>query len=97
MNAPIVQAAIKTYQSFSYQPAILPWKLSSAPFYLFNYVLNLPVCFIGLGHGGRHHSPDEYFVAKAPPGGKVGDIQKFEKSCVALLHYYLEQLYGYGK
>ncbi|MFX0208138.1 MAG: M20/M25/M40 family metallo-hydrolase [Candidatus Hodarchaeota archaeon] len=88
VKAPIVRAAIKTYQSFGYTPAILPWRPGSAPFYLFNRILNQPVCFLGLGHGSRHHSPDEYFVVEAPPGGKVGGIREFEKSCVAFLHYY---------
>jgi len=91
VKEPIIQAAIKTYESFGYKPAIIPWLAGSAPFYLFNRILNLPVCMIGLGHGARSHSPDEYFVAKAPPGGKVGGIREFEKSCVALIYYYLEQ------
>jgi len=77
----IVQAWIRTYRKHGYEPEVWPWLGGSAPFYLFNREpLNLPFVDGGLGHGGRAHSPDEYFV--------VQGIKDFEKSVITFLYEY---------
>jgi hypothetical protein len=48
--------------------------------------LYLPFCDGGLGHGGRAHSPDEYFVIEG--NNKVAGLAGCEKSYVAILDAY---------
>lgn len=85
IKAGIVQSLIKTYQGFSYEPEIWPHSAGSAPYYLFNSKewLNVPFVGGGLGHGGRAHAPNEYFVIQG--GGKVQGLAGCEKSFVALI------------
>ena len=81
----VVQAMIRAYRGHGHEPEIWPWLGSSAPFYLFNEPpLSLPYVVGGLGHGGRAHSPNEYFV--------VEGIRDNEKSVATFLYEY-----AYGK
>lgn len=74
-----VQAMIRAYRKLGYMPEIWPRLAGSAPFCVFNQPpLNLPFVIGGLGHGGRMHAPNEYFV--------VEGIKNNEKSVAAFLY-----------
>lgn len=76
-----VQAMIRAYRQLGYEPEIWPRLAGSAPFYVFNQPpLSLPFVIGGLGHGGRMHSPNEYFVVKG--------IKNNEKSVATFLYEY---------
>ncbi|MEM2102368.1 MAG: M20/M25/M40 family metallo-hydrolase, partial [Candidatus Bathyarchaeia archaeon] len=76
-----VQAMIRAYKQHGYEPEIWPRLAGSAPFYIFNQPpLNLPFVIGGLGHGGKMHSPNEYFV--------VEGIKNNEKSIATFLYEY---------
>ena len=87
VKGPLAQAAIQTYRSFGYEPEVWPHMGGSAPLYLFNQgPLYLPFVGGGLGHGGKAHSPNEYFVVEG--NKRVGGLAKCEKSYVAVLDAY---------
>jgi len=87
VNEPIVQAMIQAYRKLGYEPEIWPHHASSVPYHLFNRgSLHLPFCDGGLGHGGRAHAPDEYFVIEG--NKKVAGLAGCEKSFVAILDAY---------
>ncbi len=84
VREPAVQAVIKTYREFGYEPEIWPHMAGSAPFCMFNREpLNLPFVEGGIGHGGRAHAPNEYIVVEE--GGPTGGLITLEKSYVAIL------------
>ena len=82
----IVQAILKAYKRFGREPSeIWPFNPGSAPQYLYTRgPLYVPACHGGLGHGGRAHSPDEYFVVDG--NEKVEGLAGCEKSFVAVLY-----------
>jgi len=87
VKEPIVKAVIQAYRKLGYEPEIWPHHASSVPYHLFNRgPLHLPFCDGGLGHGGRAHSPDEYFVIEG--NDKVAGLAGCEKSYVAILDDY---------
>jgi len=87
VKEPIVQATIQAYRKLGYEPEIWPMTASSVPYYLFNRgPLYLPFIDAGLGHGGRAHSPDEYFVIEG--NQKVQGLAGCEKSYVVILDTY---------
>ena len=45
--------------------------------------LQIPLVPVGLNHGGRAHSPDEYLVIEG--NDHVGGLAEFEKSFVTAL------------
>ena len=62
-----------------------PRNVGFFPAYLFNRPpLNLPFCVAGLGHGGRAHSPDEYFVLDG--NDQIAGLAGCEKSYAAILY-----------
>jgi acetylornithine deacetylase/succinyl-diaminopimelate desuccinylase-like protein len=65
---------IRSLRSFGHEPEVWPNIAGSAPFYLFNRVLNQPFAMGGLGHGGRAHSPNEFATLEG--------MRLFEKSVV---------------
>ncbi len=76
-----VQAAIKTFREFGYEPVIHPMRPGSAPMYLFcREPFNMKMLFGGLGHGGLAHAPNEYIM--------VNGLRDFEKSIVSFLYNY---------
>jgi len=80
----VVQAVVKTYKEFGYQPEIWPHIAGSAPFCMFNREpLNLPFVIGGIGHGARAHAPNEYLVVEE--GGPTGGLRTLEKSYAAIL------------
>jgi len=87
VKEPLAQAAIQAYRGFGYEPEVWPHMGGSAPLYLFNQgPLYLPFVGGGLGHGGKAHSPNEYFVVEG--NEQVGGLAKCEKSYVAILDAY---------
>lgn len=89
VKEPIVQAVAKAYRKLGHEPEIWPITASSVPYYLFNRgPLYLPFIDGGLGHGGRAHSPDEYFVIDG--NDKVEGLAGCEKSFAIILDTYAE-------
>jgi acetylornithine deacetylase/succinyl-diaminopimelate desuccinylase-like protein len=87
VKEPIVQAAIQAYRKMGYEPEVWPITGSSVPYYLFNRgPLYMPFVDAGLGHGGRAHSPDEYFVIDG--NDKVEGLAGCEKSFAVILDAY---------
>ena len=66
------------------EPEDWPRNVGFFPAYLFTQPpLDLPFCAAGLGHGGRSHSPDEYFVLDG--NDRVAGLAGCEKSYSAIL------------
>jgi acetylornithine deacetylase/succinyl-diaminopimelate desuccinylase-like protein len=83
----VVQASIEAYRKLGYEPEIWPLAVWSVPYSLFNRKpLRLPFVDAGLGHGGRAHSPDEYFVIEG--NEKVAGLAGCEKSFAVILDTY---------
>lgn len=79
----IVQATIKTYRDFGYEPVIHPMIPGAVPFYLFcKEPFNMKMIMGGLGHGSLAHAPNEYLM--------VQGIKDFEKSVVSFLYNYAQ-------
>jgi acetylornithine deacetylase/succinyl-diaminopimelate desuccinylase-like protein len=86
-DAPIVRAAVAGLRELGVEPEVWPRNVGFFPAYLFNRSpLNLPFCVAGLGHGGRAHSPDEYFVLDG--NEQVVGLAGCEKSYAAILYQY---------
>lgn len=65
-------------------PLIAPTSAGSAPWHVFTKrPLQIPLLPVGLNHGGRAHSPDEYLVIEG--NDQVKGLAEFEKSFVAVL------------
>ncbi len=80
----IVQAAIRGVKKLGYDPIIWPTGAGSAPWHVFTKrPLKLPMAPVGLNHGGRAHSPDEYLVIEG--NAQVKGLAEFEKSFVTTL------------
>ncbi len=85
VRTPAVQAALKTYREFGFDPEVWPNIAGSAPFSMFNRdPLNLSFIMGGLGHGARAHSPNEYLVIEE--GGPTAGLATMEKSFVSILY-----------
>jgi len=85
VKEPVVQAVLSVYEKYGVKPIIWPHMGGSAPMYLYSRPpLNLPIGRGGLGHGGRAHSPDEYYVIEG--NDKVAGLVKSEKSFVDILY-----------
>ncbi len=83
-DAPIVRAAVAGLRDLGFEPEVWPRNVGFFPAYLFNRPpLNLPFCAAGLGHGGRAHSPDEYFVLDG--NDRIAGLAGCEKSFAAIL------------
>ena len=74
---PLIQTTAKIYEECDKKPLYYPLLAGSAPFSMFQSILNLPFVFGGLGHGGRAHSPLEYAVLESD-NPNVGGIKDFE-------------------
>jgi len=82
-SSSIVQSIVKTYDSFNVKYEFWPNDVRSPPHGIFSTKLRIPVADGGLGHGGRHHAPDEYIVVKGM--GTIGDLPLAEKSFVRIV------------
>jgi acetylornithine deacetylase/succinyl-diaminopimelate desuccinylase-like protein len=84
-SAPVVKAVEKAYRDLGYDPIVWPRTAGTAPYHVFtNPPLKLPVVGFGLGHGGRAHAPDEYFVYEDV--GRIKGLAGCEKSYVKMLY-----------
>jgi len=93
----IAEATYAMFEQFGVKYAIYPpvasvQRFSPAwPAYVFaGKPLELPIIGGGLGHGGRAHSPNEYYVIEGVKGryGRVYGLAGAEKSMAAVLYNY---------
>jgi acetylornithine deacetylase/succinyl-diaminopimelate desuccinylase-like protein len=87
VKAPVVQAVLSVYQHRGIEPAVWPRTAGSSPEWQYTRPpLNLAMVWGGLGHGGRAHSVDEYFVIHG--NEKVTGLVDHEKWIVDVLYAY---------
>ncbi|HSA94095.1 MAG TPA: M20/M25/M40 family metallo-hydrolase [Terriglobales bacterium] len=87
VKAAPVQAALAVYKHYGIEPAIWPRSAGSSPQAQYTRPpLNLPAASAGMGHGGRAHSIDEYFVIEG--NAQVAGLARCEQSIVDLLYTY---------
>ncbi|HEV2129926.1 MAG TPA: M20/M25/M40 family metallo-hydrolase, partial [Longimicrobiaceae bacterium] len=86
VEAPLVQAAIATYNKHGFTPSVTPRIFGSAPYYVFTERLGLPMIAGGLGHGSGAHAPNEYMVIEPRQGSRVAGLAEIEKFYVDLLY-----------
>jgi len=87
VKAPVVQAVLSVYKKHGIEPAIWPRAAGSSPQAQYTRApLNLPACDGGVGHGGRAHSDDEYFVIDG--NQRVSGLVECEQSIVEILYAY---------
>jgi len=93
----IAEATYAMFEQFKVKYAIYPpvasmLRLSPAwPAYVFaGEPLKLPIIGAALGHGGRAHSPNEYYVIEGANGrhGRVYGLAGAEKSMATILYNY---------
>lgn len=77
LDAPPVQALLRTYAVLNIPVETRPRIAASAPLYVFTTMLNMPISIGGPGHGGRAHSPDEYAT--------IEGMRQFEKGVATFL------------
>ena len=82
LDAPLVQAMLKTYAQLGHRVQVQAINPGSAPYWIFERVLGIPYITGGLGHGARQHSSNEYCT--------VQGILDFEKSMVLFLENYAQ-------
>jgi len=83
-RSPFVAALVRSCRAFGYEPLVAPTSAGSAPWHVFTKrPLQIPLVPVGLNHGGRAHSPDEYLVIEG--NDQVNGLAAFEKSFVAAL------------
>jgi acetylornithine deacetylase/succinyl-diaminopimelate desuccinylase-like protein len=83
VKTPIVQAMVRSYGAFGYDPVIWPTSGGSAPFYAFDRVLGLSFACGGIGHSDHAHSPNEYIVIEG--NKKVASFTDAEKFMVTFM------------
>jgi acetylornithine deacetylase/succinyl-diaminopimelate desuccinylase-like protein len=86
VEAPLVRAAIGTYNKYGYAPSVAPRIAGSAPYYVFTDILKLPMISGGIGHGSGAHAPNEYMVIEPTAGSRIAGLADVEKFYVDLLH-----------
>jgi acetylornithine deacetylase/succinyl-diaminopimelate desuccinylase-like protein len=79
LSDPLTHAVIDTYHRLHVQPEIWPNSVTSSPWNVFSSKLELSLVHGGLGHAGRHHGSDEYFVInpQAPYFGLITGQQSY--------------------
>ncbi len=77
----VSQACIEAMRYHGKEPEVWPMMAGSAPFYLFDQI-DVPWGGVGLGFGGKAHSPNEFAVLKG--------MRDFEKSVMTVLCKYSE-------
>jgi acetylornithine deacetylase/succinyl-diaminopimelate desuccinylase-like protein len=87
VKAAPVQAVLSVYKKYGIEPAIWPRTAGSSPEAQYTRPpLNLPAADGGLGHGGRAHAIDEYFVMEGTE--KIAGLVRCEQSIVDVLYAY---------
>lgn len=85
VKEPVVQSVLAVYEKYGVEPMIWPRTAGSSPQAQYTRPpLNLPAVSGGLGHGGRAHAVDEYFVIEGT--GKLGGLVECEQSIVDILY-----------
>jgi acetylornithine deacetylase/succinyl-diaminopimelate desuccinylase-like protein len=93
----IAEAAYATFEQFGVKYAIYPPTAPTQMFYpawpayvFAGEPLRLPIIGAALGHGGRAHSPNEYFVTEGTDAryGRVHGLAGVEKSMATILFNY---------
>ncbi len=83
-KSPSVEAVVRAYRRHGQEPQIAPTSAGSAPWHVFTKrPLQIPLLPVGLNHGGRAHSPDEYLVVEG--NARVKGLAEFEKSFVTVM------------
>ncbi len=84
-KSPYVEAVVRAYRAHGHESQIAPTGAGSAPWHVFTKrPLQIPLLPVGLNHGGRAHSPDEYLVVEG--NAHVKGLAEFEKSFVTVLN-----------
>ncbi len=87
VTAPVVQAVLAVYRRYGIEPAIWPRSAGSSPQAQYTRApLDLGAAGGGLGHGGRAHAVDEYFVVEG--NDQVAGLVRCEQSIVDILYTY---------
>ncbi len=73
LEAPVVQAMLRTYEQLGHRVQVQPLNPGSAPYWIFERVLGIPYVTGGLGHGSRQHSSDEYCTVQGDAGFREVD------------------------
>jgi acetylornithine deacetylase/succinyl-diaminopimelate desuccinylase-like protein len=82
----LIQAQARVYRESGIAPVYWPRLAGSWPGYLFTGApLNLPAGHFGLGHGGRAHAPDEYYLVDSS-NPKLGGLNEAVRSYVDYLY-----------
>jgi len=99
----IAEATYAMFEQFKVKYAIYPPVASTQKFhpawpaYVFTgRPLKLPIIGAALGHGGRAHSPNEYYVIEGANGryGRVYGLAGAEKSMATILYNYVGKKLG---
>jgi acetylornithine deacetylase/succinyl-diaminopimelate desuccinylase-like protein len=85
-EAGVVKLVESAYRDWGFSLQVWPFSLGTSPQYVFTKRLKIPYVAAGLGHGGRAHAPDEYFVVEGDPENKVAGLVDQEKFYVHLLY-----------
>lgn len=80
----VVQALLQTYRELDRTPQVSPLNPGSAPYYVFQRMLDMPYIAGGLGHGSRQHSSNEYCTVRG--------VLDFQKSVVAFMDNFADML-----
>ena len=83
VEAPVVQAMLRSYRAFGHVPEIWPTSGGAVPFYAFNRILKLPFTMGGIGHSTLAHSPNEYMVVEG--NRKIASLTDTEKFMVRFM------------
>ena len=81
-NADVSRACVESMRYHGYDPEVWPLVAGSAPFYLFDQVLEVPWGGAGLGHGGKAHAPNEFAV--------VSGMKNLEKNVTTVFWKFAE-------
>ncbi|MEJ2132045.1 MAG: M20/M25/M40 family metallo-hydrolase, partial [Gammaproteobacteria bacterium] len=73
VEAPVVRAAIGTFNKYGTPPMVSVRSAGSAPYYVFTE-LGLPMVSAGLGHGSGAHAPNEYIVIEPKAGSRIAGL-----------------------
>ncbi len=83
----IVKTVKRSYQDWGFKPQVWPFSIGTSPQYIFTKHLKIPYLAAGIGHGGRAHAPDEYYVIEGDgQKNKVAGLIEAEKFFLYLLH-----------
>jgi hypothetical protein len=75
---------VRAYRRHGCETQIAPNSAGSTPWHVFTKrPLQIPLLPVGLNHGGRAHSPDEYLVVEG--NARVKGLAEFEKSFVTVM------------